>query len=125
MIKTILRFTKGSPYKMIFIIFGIITLISSIFFTGKAAGYNKAKAEQLDVVKAAEKELIKKYDKIIIRKTRERNRAIRSLQRYRNKPEITYNEIREAATASTCKHLGIEFNRVFNKLVDKPPISEP
>ena len=121
-LKSILSFAKFSPYKMIGVVFIVISTVSAIYYTGKSAGYNSAKAQELKAVNAAEKVLQDKYDKIIARKSREQNAALRLIERLRNRPEVTHSEIKEAANASSCKHLGLKFNSVFNKLVDVPPV---
>ncbi len=125
MLKNILSFAKFSPYKMLAIVIAVLTITTTIYHYGKSAGYNKAKAQELKAVKAAEKVLVAKYDKILARNLRERKAALRLVERLRNRPEVTHDEIKEAANASSCEHLGLEFNRVYNKLVGPEPITGP
>lgn len=121
MFKGLLSFAKLSPYKTGIIVVVVLSLTATIYYSGKSAGYNKAKAQELKAVKAAEKVLRAEYDGIITRNNRERKAALRLIERLRNRPEVTHNEIKKAAAASTCKHLGLEFNRVYNKLIGDPP----
>ena len=123
-IKALIGLAKASPYKLVLILTLVTSLIGFVVWYDNArwkAGYNAAKAEELKAVKKAEKVLVAKYDKILSRNLRERKAALRLIERLRNQPEVTHSEIKEAANASSCKHLGPEFNRVFNKLVGPEP----
>jgi uncharacterized protein HemX len=124
-LKTAFSFAKGSPYKLAAIVIIVLAITTGIYYSGKTSGYNKAKAEELQAVKDAEKALAKKYNLILAKQDRAQQRALRLIERLRNRPRVTHNEIKQAANASECKHLGLEFNRVFNKLVDPPGTDRP
>lgn len=110
---------------MLVIVLTVLTITTTIYYSGKSAGYNRAKAQELKAVKKAEKVLVAKYDKILARNLRERKAALRLIERLRNRPEVTHDEIKEAANASSCKHLGPKFNSVYNKLVGPEPVTRP
>lgn len=121
MIKTVLGFAKGSPYKMVAIILVVITIVSSIFFTGSNHGYNKAKAQELEAINIALDKQAKEYKKLIAKKEKQRVAALQTAAKLRKLPKVSHNEIKQAANASECKRLGLEFNRVFNRMVGTPP----
>lgn len=121
MIKTILGFAKGSPYKMFFIVLAVLTIVSTIFFTGSNHGYNKAKAQELTAVNRALDKQAKVYKLLIAKKEKQRVAALQTAKKLRKLSKVSHNEIKQAANVSECKHLGIEFNRVFNKSVSSPP----
>ncbi len=85
-------------------------------------GYNAAKAEQLKAVLKAETKLRKKYDKIIIRKTVERNNALRMTEQLRHvKQKVIYDE----KINTGCDKLNVDAIELFNTAVGSAPIIGP